>query len=988
MQTFLQIVAGDIYRRFDGHFERVTIVFPNKRASLFFNQHLADLSDRPLWAPRYVTISELFQSFSQLTVADPIQLVCMLFQAYQQTTGGQTDETLDQFWSWGELMLSDFQDIDNNRVDASQLFTNISDLDDLTRIDYLSEEQIEAIQQFFPNFHESTELQERFFSIWKLLLPTYQRFRAMLLEQGIAYEGMMKREVIESHSVSAAASGSSVFCFVGFNVLNETERSLFRQLRQEAETLFYWDYDQLYVNPKAPSTTPFEAGRFIEQNIRDFGNDLPEPDIYDNFTRPKQIHFIASPTENAQTRHAGSLLQELKREADAALGTSHSSLHAPTDTAVVLCNEAMLQPMLHAIPQGTEVNITMGFPLAGTPISSLLLTLLDLQLHGLAQKGRSAEASVWRYSYVAAVLKHPYTLLMTGEAGTTLLSHLRTAHIFYPTHQQLAVHDYLQTVFTPCQNVGELLTWLLSLVEQIGRNMKDEPLGTESVFDAYTLLSRLQRIHEQGLLNIMPITLQRLILQIIKAKTIPFHGEPAVGLQVMGILETRNLDFRNVLMLSVGEGNLPQQTNPTSFIPYNLREAYGMTTIERKTSLAAYYFYRLLQRAENIWLYYNNSTEGTAKGEMSRFMMQLLTDPRFAHIQQHLITAEYTPQTPIKYEVAKTPELLERMHTRFSSPSILSPSALNSYLDCPLQFYLHYIGRLYSDDEITEEVGNDLFGTIFHYCMEHIYKHRLGLGREILTHELYAMAEDTEQIRKLVDEAFNVEFFKRPDSEKHHQPNYNGEQILNREVLVRYVADQLRFDAQLCPMQVLGTEQHVELPLQQPLDSSVPQPADILLGGTIDRIDLVTLDGQRQLRIVDYKTSNKEQNSNDVAALFAEESNKRSHHILQAFYYADIYTTLHPDHPVAPSLMYVKLARSKATPNLKDSVVTLGSKKNNNQIFVTDFASQCKEDYHNLLTDVIRQMFDPDIPFTQAKDDNPCQWCDYAQLCGRMKSEK
>ena len=502
MQTYLQLVAEDLNRRCNGHFENLTVVFPNKRASLFLDQHLFALAGHPVWAPRYTSISELFQSLSTLTVADPIQLVCMLYKAYQESGGGTDTETLDQFWSWGELMLSDFQDIDNNMVNARNLFVNIADIDDLTSFDFLTPEQIEALRHFFPTFNETSLLKERF------------------LEKGISDGDELQ---------------GRQFAIVGFNVLNETERRLFRHLKQEAETLFYWDYDNLYM--KRGENT-FEAGRFIQQNIADFGNDLADPRLYDNFARPKHIHFIASPTETAQTRHAGSVLQTLKQTETTAVGTASS------DTAVVLCNESLLQPMLHAIPSDTEANITMGFPMTGTPVSSLLIALMDLQLRGL-----TAKRDAWRYNAVATVLKHPLIYATAGDVGTRLFKQMKSQHILFPTPSFFAESPFLSLVFTPQADVAGMLAWLIDIVQQMGRQPLS-PLDTESVFDAFTLLNRLQRIHEQGLLLVQPITLQRLLMQIVKARTIPFHGEPAVGMQVMGILETRNLDLRLLLLPS------------------------------------------------------------------------------------------------------------------------------------------------------------------------------------------------------------------------------------------------------------------------------------------------------------------------------------------------------------------------------------------------------------------------------------------------------
>lgn len=952
MKSFLNHIADDLYRRFGGQFEHVTVLFPNKRASLFFNQHLIDIAGKPLWAPQYMTISELFQSLSNLTVADPIQLVSMLYQAYQQTGDGTDLETLDQFWSWGELMLSDFDDIDNNLVDARRLFTNISDLDDLTHTDYLTPEQIDAIRRFFPDFHEATELKKRFLSVWKRLLPTYERFRSMLWQEHIAYEGMMKRQVAES---LPTLNGQQTYVIIGFNVLNEAEHRLFRHLKENTQTLFYWDYDTMYIND--------EAGHFIEENIRKFGNALDGADIYDNLSKPKRIQFFASPTENAQTRHVGTILKDLPPSAD---------------TAVVLCNEALLQPMLHALPSASEVNITMGFPMTGTPVSNLLMSLMELQLRG---KGGSRD--IWRYSTVAPLLKHPYVCLMTDDESLQTLDTLMKHNIHFPTRSMFQHQPFLFRLFEPQQNTADLLAWLITIVEQIGRKITEAPLGTESVFNAYTMLCRLQRIHEQGLLDIQPITLQRLLLQLIKQKTIPFHGEPAVGLQVMGFLETRNLDFRNVFLLSCNEGTLPKQTHKNSFIPYNLRNAYGMTTIEQSTSLYAYHFWRLLGRAENVWIYYNNSTDGMLRGEMSRFMMQMLTSGKTSPITQYHLTSDYLPQPKRTLTVEKTPAVMEKLIARFTGTKhSLSPSAINQYLKCPLQFYLQYVAGLTNKDEMNEDVGNDVFGTIFHYCMEYIYRHRIGLNREIQAHELISMANNKAGIKRLVDEAFNVEFFKRPQSEKNRPPHYNGEQLLNREVIVSYVHDQLAYDAKLCPMTVIDVEATLQpTTLDLPTPHGHPHPTlSIPLSGIIDRIDRVTIDGRPYQRIVDYKTSSTSEKANDIESLFDPTKKDRAGYILQAFYYAYIYTLQHPHSPVAPSIMYIKQARSTDPQNLKNSVISLGTDAKREP--VTDFAAQWRDVFRDRLTDTLAEIFDPAVPFTQDSTEQSCKWCKFTRLCG------
>ena len=943
MQSFLDIVAQDLFDKCDGDFRHLTIVFPNKRASLFFNQALARIAKRPVWTPRYLTISELFQQMSSLTPCDPILLICLLYHTYIKQTGSQ--ETLDQFYSWGEIMLTDFDDIDNNMADPSHLFRNIEDLDALTSYDYLSEEQKQSIRQFFKNFNpkEKTELKQKFLSIWNHLLPIYEQFRTTLRQKGFAYDGMLKRDVLEN-STAAPAHKTYSFAFVGFNVLSKSEQMLFKRMKDNQQAYFYWDFDNSYMQ------ADMEAGRFLRQDLEMFGNELPKDHpCYQQMSEPKQIHFVASPTETAQAHFVKQWLP------------------SSPDTAIVLCNEANLQAVLHSLPSDATYNVTMGFPLAQTAVASFIGALLDLQLHG-----RTHRSDTWRYTQVTNLLKHPLTARLAGEEDVVrILSHIRRHNILFPTLVLFEGNDMLQLIFTQTDSNASLLSHLARLLQTLGQTYagSSDQLNIESTFNAYTMVNRLVSIHETGLLNVSQETLARLLRQIIQGKTIPFHGEPVEGIQVMGVLETRNLDFSHVIMLGVNEGNLPKSDHRSSFIPYNLREAYGLTTIERQNSLYAYYFYRLLQRAEDITLLYNNSTDGLTRGEMSRFMMQLLTER--PGISQHTIMAGNALQPNHIYKVEKTPEVLAKLCQRFCQSKPLTPSSINTYINCPLQFYFHYVAELSTPDEVMEEVGNDMFGTLFHYCMEHIYKDIFTLGKQIEAPQLLQLADNKQTLSTLVDEAFNVEFFKTDDAHKHQRPRYNGEQLLNRQVIITYLEEQLRQDARRCPMAVVSVEDK-QYSMDIPIDDT---GTNVHLGGTIDRIDAYSQNGKECLRVIDYKTSGKAQTANTLDQLFDPTQAHRPYHILQAFCYADIITeTEH--RPVAPMLFYVKLNKQ----NNQDGTIQLAS-AGKDKVAIHHFAQQCKADFHKMLTDTIRSIFDPSLPFHQNTTATACQYCDFATFC-------
>ena len=704
MQTFLQLVAHDLYSKIGNDLSRTVLVFPNKRANLFFNGYLAGESDQPIWAPAAMSISDLFQKLSVQKTGDPIRLVCELYKVFKEET--QSQETLDDFYFWGELLISDFDDVDKNMVDADKLFSNLQGLKNLMdNYDFLDKEQEEAIRQFFQNFsiERRTELKEKFISLWDKLGSIYHRYQENLTELGIAYEGMLYRNVIEQLDTERLKYDK--YIFVGFNVLNKVEHQFFKLLQDADKAMFYWDYDIFYTQ----QIKKHEAGEFLKRNLQDFPNELPDS-YFDSFKTPKNIRYISASTENAQAR----FLPEWIRT------TFSNSECEEKENAVVLCNEALLLPVLHSIPQEVKnVNITMGFPLAQTPVYSFINAAMELQTNGYR-----SDTGRFTYEAVSAILKHPYTQQLSTHADS-LEDELTKTNRFYPLPSELKQDDFLSNLFTPRSGIKDLCDYLVGLIKDISILYRKEgeyndifnQLYRESLFQSHLKINRLYSLIESGELNVRTDTLKRLISKVLTASNIPFHGEPAIGMQVMGVLETRNLDFRNLVMLSLNEGQLPKSGGESSFIPYNLRKAFGMTTIEHKNAVYAYYFYRLIQRAENITLLYNTSSDGLNRGEESRFMLQLLVEG------PHEITREYleagqSPQSNQEIQIEKTPEVLRRIYRAYDSSNpksvILSPSALNAYLDCRLRFYYRYVAGLKTPDEVSAEIDSALFGTIFH----------------------------------------------------------------------------------------------------------------------------------------------------------------------------------------------------------------------------------------------------------------------------------
>lgn len=959
MESFLKLVAADLYKHTEGNLAHTAVVFPNKRAGLFFNEYLAQESESPIWSPAYVSISELFRSLSPWEVGDPVKLVCELYKIFRRET--QSTETLDDFYFWGEMLISDFDDADKNKVDTDKLFSNLQDLrnimDDYTFID---DEQEEAIRQFFQNFsiERRTALKERFISLWDVLGNIYKGFRESLASQNIAYEGMMYRHVIEHLDVDKLPYEKYVF--VGFNVLNKVEHTLFTQLKDAGKAVFYWDYDEFYMKENRQAVT-HEAGEFIRRNLRDFPSPL-SGELFKNLSKPKEVHYIASSTENAQARYLPQWIR--------------NNLTTPEkETAVVLCNEALLQPVLHSLPAEVKhVNITMGFPLSQTPVYSFLIALLELHTHGFNFKsGR------YTFQSVVTLLKHPYTRQLTGQAEL-LEKELTRNNRFYPLPGELGKDEFLTRLFTPLSGNLNLCIRLSETLQQVAGIYQANTSGTEdtdafnqlyreSLFKAYTTINRFRTLIEEDELTVQSETFRRLLVKVLSATNIPFHGEPAIGMQVMGVLETRNLDFRHLVLLSVNEGQLPKSGGDSSFIPYNLRKAFGMTTIEHKIAVYAYYFYRLLQRAERITLMYNTSSDGLNRGEWSRFMLQFLIE--WPHpITRQFLEAGQSPQGTSPITVEKTPDVMRRMQSLFdvrANPKAkFSPSALNYYLDCPLKFYYRYVAGLSAPDEVSAEIDSATFGSIFHYAAEHIYKDLTTHGKVINKEALETLLRNEVKLQDYVDTAFKKLFFNVPQNEK---PEYNGVQLINSAVIARYLKQLLQNDLRYAPFTFIASEMEVD----EPIDIQTPKGViKSRIGGIIDRMD--SKDGT--LRIVDYKTGGDADTPPHVESLFIPDK-KRSNYVFQTFLYAAIMCRKQPTMKIAPALLYIHRAATETY----SPVIQMGESRKPKEA-VEDFSKYEKE-YRERLQGLLEEIFNPEKSFTQTEIIEKCTYCDFKALCKR-----
>lgn len=910
MKKFLEYVADDIILRFGTNLSKVAVVFPNKRASLFLNQYLAKSAGKPIWSPTYITISELFRQHSTLVVGDPLKLICELYNSYLRQTG--FDETLDHFFSWGQLLIADFDDIDKNMVDADKVFENVEDIHHYDNTEYLTDDQKEALKQFFKNFidvSEESELKQRFINLWMHLADIYHDYNEQLKQQGIAYEGMLYREVASDEHLSFEHEH---YLFIGFNVLQKVERQLFHRLKDDGKALFYWDYDEYYLKNEHA-----EAGHFLRQYLQEFPNTLTDLSIFRHFNDTKKITYISSTTENAQARYLPTWLSTEDRIVD------------DKDTAVVMCDENLLQSVILCLPDEVkDVNITTGYPLINMPICSLVINLLSLYYQGVIRKYQ-----------LRRLRHHPYYSLITDD---------------------LIFKD------APVDNCSTI-RWIQQVIKDIGTHDISDPLAADSLFSVYTLLTRLYDLMNNGL-SIDTTTLQRLIIQLFQSTSIPFHGEPAKGLQIMGVLETRNIDFKHVLLLSCNEGNMPKNINDASFIPHSIRKAYGLTTVEHKVAVYSYYFHRLLQRAEDITILYNNSTEGSQRGEMSRFMLQMMVESKHT-IHKKTLVPRHNIQNLSPLIVRKDDNIMQRLEEMRKNR--ISPTAINHYLKCPLLFYFIDVKEITEDVIIDDKIDNRIFGNIFHKAAELLYNNMKDRDGNISKKIISEIKKNTAVIERVTDKAIRKEYFKTEN-----MPELNGMQLVNRSVIIHYLKRLLDIDERLAPFRIVGNELRVNgVVYAQTVNGSLP----VNVSGIIDRLDEVydPVTKMYKIRVVDYKTGGRVFKNNvkvleDVFDHSVED--RHSDYYLQTMLYASLVSDdkqYNPQNlPVSPALLFIQHAAAADY----DPTLCINKQK------ITDI-----KEYHDKFIKGIAELFseilNPEIEFRPTNNRDFCKKCIYKRMC-------
>lgn len=974
MKTFLEEIAQRIYHDHP-KLEEVTVVFPNRRAALYFRKHLSAFLKRPVFSPRILTIEEFIQGFSELRVAEKLVLISMLFQAYKKVMqrsepDGESAENLEKFYFWGEMLLRDFDEVDKYQVSARQIFQDLSHQKELDAVfDYLTEEQQKFLRNFWSNFDETASVnKQRFIQVWRRLGDLYDQFRSDLMENGLAYEGMLHSRVADQLEELAPRKmpQPASLVFAGFNALTAAEEKIITFFVERYQAKVYWDIDAYYFHNAVQ-----EAGRFFrEYQEKPALESTFLPDVPANFQKKiasgTEVHLFGAAQPVGQAKLMAQVLKE-----EIAKGLN------PEETLIVLADEKLLMPVLHGVAGTVEkLNVTMGFPLASTPFFNFIELLIDLQIN--------RKADHFNHRQVLGILGHPYAVAAHPVSAHNKRKEILNQNWVHIPGKFLATEVSLhRVIFREVQPVAgsiglALIHYVQDVIREVGGLSSVGDFDKEYAFHFLKFFNQLESVLGQeeshaeqppgsgpAVPDVQGIkSFLRLFRQLVRTQKIPFHGEPLKGLQIMGVLETRNLDFKNVFILSLNEGAFPSTGNKGSYIPYNIKKAYGLPTQGHQDAMYAYLFYRTLQRAENIFMFYNSETDVLGQGEMSRYLQQLLYESGL-NIRKHVLHSPIQPRaiTPITVDKSAT-VLGDLVKLNDGNPRFrgISPSALNSYLECRLQFYFRHVARIKEPREVEEELDARVLGNFLHHVMEDFYKDLTQRkGSRTLERSDYNHAGRT--IDLLIDRVF-INTYKLDPSKP---VEYAGQRLVVREVVKHFADRIIEMDIDYAPFTIEALEEE-GLTYRVEIGGA---PFEVILGGKIDRVDR----NGDTLRIIDYKTGKDKLEFESVASLFVREG-RRNKAAFQTLLYALMYvdSTQHDGRHgrVVPGLINRM--------NLFDDGFTFGLQMGRRSV---DDVQHLFPEFRDRLRELLEELFSKEQSFDQTLNTETCRYCPYSGICYR-----
>ena len=995
MKPFLRQAAEKFLA--EGDVSGKCFIFPNRRSLVFFRKHLAAaLSEAfssaaeggmsgdsvsgpvsgpcsgsglgtgpgvpvPIIAPEMLTVNDFFYKVYDVPVTDRVTLLLELYECYKALNGKA--EPLDEFIFWGDVILGDFNDVDKYLVDPKQIFTNVSDYKEMQdTFSYLSERQRQAIEGFVSHFNDRSgrltvhldsdnpNVKERFLMIWNILYPLYTSFRSRLKEKDEAYEGMVYRDIAElisgngaedfAERLRAVFPRSEKYVFVGLNALNECEKTVLRRMRDRGMAEFCWDYSGKMIRDRRN-----RSSLFMEENVREFPQKYEWDE--DGLGIP-HIRIMSVPSSVGQVKQIPQILSSAMAEEGV----------APDDCAVVLPDETLLMPLLNTIPPDiTDINVTMGYPMAGSAFHTFMNAVTAVQMYIRPSRSSSGQSDeLFYYKPVWTLFSDAiFRKIMTAddrEAGRKIKSEVRT----YISRKDLSGTPLLDLLFTPVLHdlnvpdgaqVDALAGHQLKVAAFVASALaEDVDMSVEVTFakEYWMNVSRLRAIS----LHVKPMTYMRILEQLLAGVSVPFNGEPLKGLQIMGPLETRALDFKNLVILSANEGIFPRRNVSSSFIPPELRRGFGLPSYEFQDAVWAYYFYRMISRAENVWMLYDSRTEGMKSGEESRYIRQL-------EYHFRLPVERYIASSPVKagsvaMEIEKTADDVRRI-----KDGVLSATALQNYLMCPAKFYYQSVLGLSAETEVSESMDAAMIGKVYHGVMQRLYSGRTTVGLDYLE----SLAGSMSEIKSMVWDLMLEEL---------HSPEVSGRNLVIGDVIVKYVLKTIERDKE--QLEARGSGEFEILGLEKRLECEF---GGFRFKGYIDRMDSFA---PGEIRVVDYKTGKVHQEDMQITEA---DGTKAVDKLFGDGPFAD-------KPKIALQLFIYDLLLEKN--GLSHGRRVIDSVYSTAQLFSGPPAqAEVGKSFYDAmsghLAGLLDEISDISKPFSRTEDLSVCQYCDFKAICGR-----
>lgn len=1011
MIPFLRSIAREIVARYGTNLKDFCFILPGRRAALFLNKYIEEvIAENPSLSfsrrrlPRSITLAELVERITGLKTATRLEQIFALFTAWRRVAGDPQD--FDRFRAWAETVLSDFEEIDSYDIDAHAIFANIEDYNAIAT-DYLNDEQRRIIaeyfgverpkmpdDQFWANFRKEGDVMARFLLLWQRLAPLYDAFHEILKQEGLSYVGAMTRraaDIIEQQGAKPLPANRLVMA--GFDMLPPATLRLFKALRElrdadgDSVVKFFWDAPGRAL----AKDSPLDAGRFQWKNMELFPQGAEGMELYtQGITFPPSLNVRGCPGNVAQTKVAGKLLDEIVK------GHGRPFVD-PARIAVILPDESLLFPMYYSVPEhvAKEVNVTMGYPLRMTPTASFVMLLRKLRHGERTVRGER----MFHNKDVRTLLAHPYMHMLLGVSTVEdIQGAILAGNNFYVSIPELTrtlskelkpvVTQKLEELLTPLSakaSVEQVCAWLsgallavlkaMALSIKVKERKRLDILHLQKYLTAIEDFAKLQQKH--GVQGMNWRTALLLIDRMLQTETVHLQGEPLTGLQIMGMLETRALDFDYIIIPSMNERIFPRRFRRHTFIPESLRRGWMLPTIKRTEQVYAYHFHRLIARAKEVHLLYDASQGGRKSGDPSRYLLQL----RYLFGKEanlHWDTARFSLSSP------EFPKLTARKNMDDLRPYItpesgvhLSASALKDYLDCTFRFYLARVLKKKLRKEPEEFMDAATQGTILHDTMQALYDSLIPKGYDQALNGPFTRQITASQVGKwLADEAMLREIIEKITREKYPRAagmeKLHGDAALAAEGILKYVKWCLEADRRL------GSFEYIENEDKKFARFPLPDGTEVNFTYIIDRLDRISApDGSDRLRIVDYKTGTDSHTFATVPRLFhpiSSDGNVKG--IFQLMLYALLYgnsnKSVSPNTPIALSIY-----RTAQLPYLEFRTTVMQGDRP-----IYDHTPYMKE-FRQLLEQELTELFDPNIPYEQTADKNKCTFCDFKQLCGR-----